>query len=154
MAVTQARKISTESEPFNRRQAGTFELIQGSMSPRKVARQAPFLAGLHRVVDGALIGSIVAATAMSGFTLHWQNRWSVVFERLEITRSLLHRLTESTATLERYFINAASSPNSMVPTKVADLLYLSHPSNVIVQQKPPFSFLIRQLLAQPISHGY
>ena len=48
------------------RAAGTLELIQGSMSPEKVARQAPILAGFHRVVDGALIGVGVKRDATMG----------------------------------------------------------------------------------------
>ena len=154
MAVTQTGQISYKSEPSITRAASTLELIQGSMSPGKVARQAPILAGLHRVVDGALIGSIVAVTVMSCFTLHWQSRWSVVFERLEVTRSLIHRFTESTAILERHFLNAASSPNSMVPTKVADLLYLSHPLNIRTRKVSSFSSFISQLSDQYITHGY
>ncbi|MBE9173115.1 hypothetical protein IQ216_08470, partial [Cyanobium sp. LEGE 06143] len=33
-----------------------LQLIQGSLSGQKVARRAPWLAGLHRVADGALVG--------------------------------------------------------------------------------------------------
>ena len=154
MAVVQASQISNRRLPSITPAKGTLELIQGSMSSRKVARQSPVLAGLHRVVDGALIGSIVAVTLMSFFTLHWQSRWSVVFARLEVTRSLTHRLTESTAILERHFLNTASSPNSMVPTKVADLLYLSRPSSAILQKESSFVSLKNQFSGQFISHGY
>ena len=34
-------------------------MIQGSFSPKKVARQYPLLAGMHRAADGALLGVLI-----------------------------------------------------------------------------------------------
>ena len=49
---------------------GAFELIQGSLSAKRVARRSPLLAGLHRAADGSLIGVFTAVLALSGLTLH------------------------------------------------------------------------------------
>ena len=44
-----------------------------------------------------------------------------------VPRDLSHRLEESTAILERYFLKSASYPQSMVITKSSHLLYLDKP---------------------------
>ncbi len=105
----------------------TLQLIQSSFSSRKASRKSFLLAGLHRVVDGALFGIVIAVAFMSAITLHLQHRWTLSFMRLESTRMLIHRLTDSTAMLERYLLEDRSTPQSMVPTKVNDLLYLERP---------------------------
>ena len=87
--------------------AGPFEVIQGSLSARRVARKSPLLAGLHRTADGSLIGVFAAVLLLSGLTLHWQHRWTLAFRQLEMTRDLAHRLTESTAMLERHLLERA-----------------------------------------------
>ena len=107
---------------------GAFELIQGSLSAKRVARRSPLLAGLHRAADGSLIGVFTAVLALSGLTLHWQYRWTVAFERLEDTRAVGHRLTESTAILERYPLAPTPTPKSKVPTTAETLVYHTPPS--------------------------
>ena len=77
------------------------------------------VASFHRVVDGILLGTCVAMTVVTALTLHWQHRWTVAFTRLEITRSLTHRFTESTATLERHLLKRSSMPDFIVPLKVS-----------------------------------
>ena len=77
-------------------------LLKGLLFDRKVARQAPIVGGLHRAVDGALIGVFIAVTLMSGLMLYWQHLWTVAFRKLESTRELTHKLTESTALIEQH----------------------------------------------------
>ena len=96
----------------------SFQLFHGSFSPRKAARQFPLLAGAHRAADGALLGVLIVMAIMTTMALLWQHLWTVAFTRLEKTRSLVHRLTESTAMLERHLLQQARLPRSMVPTKV------------------------------------
>ena len=124
------------------------------MSAQKVARQSPLLAGLHRVADGSLCGVVLAVVALSGLTLHWQHRWTMAFQQLENTRSLSHRLTESTANLERHLLQKASSPGTMVPTKVANLVYLDRPVAKPDQSQGDHLAMIQSWVNQPIHQGY
>ncbi|HGY5545239.1 MAG: hypothetical protein AB8A41_08075 [Prochlorococcus sp.] len=154
VAVPKPIPVPAERGVSRARSAGTLELIQGSLSPRKVARQSPVLAGLHRAADGALIGVLMAAALLSAFTLHWQHRWTMAFSRLETTRSLAHRLTESTAMIEGHILKQTNLPQSMVPTKVANLLYLDRPVNTSGLDRSAESHLLSQMMDQPINHGY
>ena len=52
------------------RQKRSLELLQGSLSAKRVEKQAPWLAGLHRMADGGLMATGVAALALAGLTLH------------------------------------------------------------------------------------
>ncbi len=104
-----------------------LNVLQGSLFHRKVPKKYPLLIGLHKAMDGALLGSLLAVTMMTAFTLHWQYLWTIAFSQLERTRDLTHKLTDSTATLERYLIKSSNLPVSMVPTKASDLLYLESP---------------------------
>ena len=114
--------------PEPRPSATTLELIQGSMSAGRVARRSPLLGGLHRVMDGTMLGVLAAVAVLAGLTLHWQHRWTLSFNRLEGTRSLSHRLTESTALMERHLLRVSQRPSQLVPTKVENLIYLKRPS--------------------------
>ncbi|HGY5536272.1 MAG: hypothetical protein AB8A40_04335 [Prochlorococcus sp.] len=154
VAVPQPIPASAERVVSRARSVRTLELLQGSLSPQKVARQSPVLAGLHRAADGALIGALMAAALLSAFTLHWQHRWTTAFTRLETTRSLSHRLTESTAMIERHLLKQTNLPESMVPTKVANLLYLERPINPSGLAKSEEAHLLSQMMDQPINHGY
>ena len=56
--------------------------------------------------------------------------------------------------IERHLLAETRLPQSMVPTKVANLLYLERsadPSGVVVSGE---SQLLSQLMGQPINHGY
>ena len=150
-AVIQSCNDSGKRAPLSARSVGPFEFIQGSLSSKKVARQAPWLAGIHRATDGALIGVLIAVTFVATFTLHWQHRWTVAFTRLEKTRSLVHRFTESTAMLERHLLQQARLPRSMVPTKASNLLYLERPLSKKAPLEGPF---LKDLIDQPINQGY
>ncbi len=134
--------------------SGALELIQGSMSAQKVARQSPLLAGLHRVADGSLCGVVLAVVALSGLTLHWQHRWTMAFQTLEDTRNLSHRLTESTAMLERHLLETASRPGVVVPTQVSNLVYLDRPEAEIKTTPPSQLAMIQAWFDQPIEQGY
>ena len=91
---------------------------------------------------------------LSGLTLHWQHRWTVAFRNLELTRSLSHRLTESTAMLERHLLEHSRVPQRMVPTTVANLLYLDRHGTSSSQGETDHLGLLGSLMEQPIKNGY
>ena len=103
-------------------------LIEGSLSARKVVRQAPWLAGLHRVTDGALVGLGVSMLGLSALTLHWQNQWGSSYRALEATQVLEHRLQESAALLEQHHLGAVRKPGLLVPTSSDQLVHLPPPA--------------------------
>lgn len=125
------------------------------MSAGRVARRSPLLGGLHRLLDGTMYGVLAAVAVLAGLTLHWQHRWTLSFNRLESTRSLAHRLTESTAVLEQHLLQHSARPSLLVPTKVANLVYLNRPS---AEEAPPAeSSMIPsfdELIEQRIRPGY
>ena len=98
------------------RQKRSLELLQGALSTHRMARQAPWLANLHRVTDGALLATGVAALAMAGLTLHWQGRWGGDFRQLQRAQALEHRLMESQSALEQHYLRQAKRPGALVPT--------------------------------------
>ena len=106
-----------------------LQLIQGSLSARRVVRQAPWLAGLHRLADGALIGLGVSMLGLSALTLHWQNQWGSNYRGLEDTQSLEHRLQESAAVLEQHHLGAVRQPGWLVPTSSDQLVHLAPPAS-------------------------
>lgn len=101
-----------------------LSLIEGSLSARKVVRQAPWLAGLHRITDGALVGLGVSMLGLSALTLHWQNQWGSSYRALESTQVLEHRLQESAALLEQHHLGAVRKPGWLVPTSSDQLVHL------------------------------
>jgi len=106
------------------------------------------------VADGSLCGVVFAVVALSGLTLHWQHRWTVAFQQLEDTRKLSHRLTESTAMLERHLLEKASRPGAVVPTQVSNLLYLDRPEAVTPEESSEQLAMLQSWLDQPIQQGY
>ena len=92
--------------------------------------------------------------ALSGLTLHWQHRWTVAFRQLEGTRTLSHRLTESTAMLERHLLEKTNLPSTMVPTKVSNLVYLDRPETNADAPKGDHLAMIQSWMNQPIHQGY
>ncbi len=154
VAVPQLRTTQPDPAGSRARKDSPLGVIQGSLSARKVARQSPVLAGLHRVADGSMVGVLLAVAVLSGLTLHWQHRWTMAFSRLEATRALVHRFTESTAMFERYLLRGTTLPNAMVPTKAANLLYLNRPVTAKIVPSHESSALLGQLLDHPINHGY
>ena len=156
VAVTKLRPASLHRSSVIANSADPFSLFKGSLCAKKVARQSPIVGGLHRAVDGALIGVFIAVALMSGCMLYWQHLWTLAFTRLERTRDLTHRLTESTALLEQHFLQSTSLPKSRVPTKAANLLYLDRPEEI--NRKKLHSYqkwsIIKDLVSQPAHQGY
>jgi len=92
-----------------------------------VVRQAPWLAGLHRFADGALIGLGLSMLGLSALTLHWQNQWGSNFRGLESTQILERRLQESAAVLEQHHLGVVRKPGLLVPTSSDQLVHLPPP---------------------------
>lgn len=108
-------------------QQRSLQLIQGSLSARRVARQAPWLSGLHRAADGTLAGLGLCMLALSGLTLHWQTQWGNSYRHLENAQVLQHRLQESAALLEQHHLRTMGKPGWLVPTSSQQLIYLEAP---------------------------
>lgn len=138
---------------MRRRDSRTLELIGGSLSGRRIARRSPWLANLHRLSDGTLVGLGVCMLALSGLTLHWQSRWGQSYEQLETSQVLEHRLQEASAVLEQHHIAAVRKPGWLVATRSEKLVYLPAPSAAADQGVQP---LLRrlQLQARNVPAGY
>ncbi|HHG2222987.1 MULTISPECIES: hypothetical protein [unclassified Synechococcus] len=121
-------------QPFFRRRS--LELIQGSFSARRVVRQSPWLAGLHRASDGLLVALGLSMVGLTALTLHWQGQWTRSFERLESTQVLEHRLQESTAVLEQHHLAMARRPGLLEPTSLQRLIHLPSPSSKTPESRP------------------
>lgn len=106
----------------------SLRLIQGSMSGRRVERQSPLLASLHRVSTGALIGLGASLVGLSALALHWQNQWAKSYAQLEAAKVLEHRLHESAAVLEQHHIGAMGRPGQLLPTNSENLIHLPQPT--------------------------
>lgn len=104
-----------------------MQLIQGSLSAKRVERKSPLLASLHRVSTGALIGLGFSLVGLSALTLHWQNQWAKNYAQLEAAKVLEHRLHESAAVLEQHHIRAMRRPGALLPTSSENLIHLPEP---------------------------
>ena len=142
--------------PDQRSSTTALELIQGSLSAGRIARRSPLIGGLHRLADGSLLGVFAALAVLAGLTLHWQHRWTVAFQRLDATRVLAHRLTESTAVLEQHLLRGTDRPDDLVPTKVVNLVHLEQPDPTYAAVSPrPELMQPLEALTQPrIRPGY
>jgi hypothetical protein len=114
-------------------------VIQGSLSARKVEKQSPLLAGLHRITTGALAGLGLTMLGLSALTVHGQNQWARSYASLEEARVLEHRLQESAALLERHHLNVLRRPGLVVPTSSERLIHLPAPDSP--DSKPSSSLL-------------
>ncbi len=135
----------------------TYSFFKDYFPSSKALRKYPLLLALHRSVDGALVAVLFSGAVMTAFALHSQHFWTLNFSRLQITRDLSHRLEESNAILERYFLRSASHPQSMIITKSSHLLYLDRPTDI--KKTPVKSFVenIREnfsFVFYPIANGY
>lgn len=106
----------------------SLALIQGSLSARRVERAAPWLASLHRIADGSLLGLSLAVVGLSALTLHWQSQWTRSYQSLEASQLLEQRLQKSTAVLEQHHLRVAHNPGQLVPTSSEKLIYVPAPS--------------------------
>jgi hypothetical protein len=128
-----------------------LELIRGSLSSRRIERQAPWLAGLHRAADGTLAALGCCMLAMSALTLHWQNQWGTSFQRMEDAQVLAHRLQESAALLEQHHLVAIGRPGLLVPTSSEKLVHLPSPPPA---QPPLAAPLMARVSLRQIPAGY
>jgi len=138
-----------EAQPKPRRRP--LELIQGSLSARRVERQSPWLGRLHRIADGTLAGLGLAMVGLSALTLHWQGQWTQNFQKLEAGQRLEHRLQESAAVLEQHHLGQARKPGMLVPTSSEKLVYLAPPQQ---HAEPAVNTLLASVSTQPIFAGY
>jgi len=99
------------------------------LSSRKVARQAPVLAALHKAADGLLIACGGSMIGLAALTIHWQTQWTRSYHQLESSQVLEHRLQESVAQLERHHLAAARRPGQLIPTSIRQLVYMPSPSD-------------------------
>ena len=131
-------------------------LFKASFATTNISRKYPLLLSLHRGIDGALVGVIISGAIMTGLALHSQHLWTLNFSRLHLTRDLIHRLEESTAILERYFLASASDPKVMVSTKSAHLIYIDRPLEKKTSIKDFLGNIGKQMtsLSHPILNGY
>ena len=130
-------------------------LFSGFLFSGRIKKKYPFLAALHRGIDGALIGVLLSAAVISGLALHSKYLWTLDFERLDVARDLNQRLEETTAVLERHFLHGVTLPYSMVATKPTDLLYIDRLKKTRISKKRNFSKVsFETLLNFPKRHGY
>ncbi|MFM7312908.1 MAG: hypothetical protein ACKO0M_07040 [Cyanobium sp.] len=135
--------------PLSRRREASLQLLEGALSARRVERQAPWLATLHRLSTGALAGLGLSVVTLSALTLHWQNEWGRSFSELDAARTLEHRLQESAALLEQHHLGAIRRPGQLVPTRSENLIHLSEPRPLVSQGIRPLiaGFQLRQMPA-------
>lgn len=129
-----------------------LQLIQGSLSARRVDRQSPWLAGLHRIGDGTLAGLGFAVLGLSALTLHWQGQWTQNFQKLEAAQRLEHRLQESAALLEQHHLGLTRKPTLLQPTSSEKLIYVTPPP--VAASGVNFSGLLAQVNPRRIAAGY
>ena len=129
-----------------------LQLIQGSLSARRIDRQSPWLASLHRISDGSLAGLGLAVVGLSALTLHWQGQWTQNFQKLEAAQRLEHRLQESAALLEQHHLAMTRKPTLLQPTSSEKLIYVNPPARV--ESGVSFSGLLAQVNPRRISAGY
>ncbi len=156
VAVVKLRPANSEPVVPIARSSGPLHLIHGSFSSRRIARQYPFLAGTHRLTDGALWGVLIAVLMMSAFSLHWRHLWTVAYVHLETTRELTQKLKFSTAMLEQHLLKRTSLPMSMVRTNAKKLHYLEHLD--FLENSKEFGSekhnLLKKIRSFPVNYGY
>jgi hypothetical protein len=134
-----------------RAQRRTLQLIQGSLSGRKLERRAPWITNLHRATDGTLAGLGVCMLALSALTLHWQNQWGVSYQQMEAAQVLEHKLQESSALLEQHHLGAVKRPGWLVPTSSEKLIFLPSPRPAATASGLP---LLGSIQLRQIRSGY
>jgi len=132
------------------RQKRSLELLQGSLSAKRVEKQAPWLAGLHRVADGGLMATGVAALALAGLTLHWQGNWGSDYRELQAAQELEHRVLESSSALEQHHLLRARQPGALVATRSQDLIFMPSPPSA----KDAINLLHPPLQCNLMASGY
>jgi hypothetical protein len=147
VAIPVQQPASTPRRPVSR----PLQLIQGSLSARRMDRQAPWLASLHRIGDGTLAGLGLAVLGLSVLTLHWQGQWTNRFQELEAAQRLEHRLQESAAVLEQHHLAISGRPRHLEATSSEKLVYVAPPQP---RQNAGFGSLLGQVNTRRILAGY
>jgi fructosamine-3-kinase len=129
----------------------SLQLIEGSLSARRIERQAPWLAGLHRISSGALVGLGLSMLGLSALTLHWQNQWAHSFAELEASKTLEHRMQEASAVLEQHHLSAVRRPGLLEPTSSEKLIHLPEPQTTRSRPALP---LLAGIQLRAIPAGY
>jgi len=142
------RQVGDPTAAKSLRQASA--LLRESLTARPVERQWPLVAGLHRVTSGALLGLGLSTLARGGLTVYWQNQWATSFQQLEASKSLEHRLQQSSAVLEQHHLGVAGRPGLLVPTSSEQLIHLSAPGDPAVLRPD----LLGRMRMGPIPAGY
>lgn len=115
----------------------SLQWVHGSLSGRRVERQSPLLASLHRISTGALIGLGASLVGLSGLALHWQNQWANNYSQLETAKVLEHRLNESASVLEQHHIGSMGRPGQLLPTSSENLIHLPEPVQATPKRSLP-----------------
>ena len=132
-------------------------LLNSFFSSKQVQRKFPIQAGLHIVLDGALIGILTIVAIMSSVALHSQYLWTKSFTKLETTRDLNRRILESTSILESYLLKNQKLSKYLVPTKAEDLIYVDRPKPEETKKLFDMTFknrLLERISSFPIRSGY
>jgi len=131
--------------------APSLQVLQGSLSARRVERQSPVLASLHRATSGVLAGLGLSVVVLSALSFHWQSVWAGNYNQLQASRTLEQKLQESSALLEQHHLSAVRKPGQLVPTSSQQLLHLVRPSR---PASPRGLSLLAGLPHEPIPAGY
>ena len=103
------------------------ELLQLSLSARRVRHRAPWLASLHRTVDAILLGSGLCGLVLGAMVLQGQRHWTGTYRRLQASRALEQRLVEATNLLESHLRDTSAGERGMVSASSSDLVFLTAP---------------------------
>jgi hypothetical protein len=131
--------------------------LKSGFSSKQVQRKFPIQAGLHIVLDGALIGLLTTVAIMSSVALHSQYLWTKSFTKLETTRDLNRRILESTSILESYLLKNQKLSKYLVPTKAEDLIYVDRPEPAETNKFFNVTFktrLLERISSLPMKSGY
>ncbi len=145
------RPAAPRSQSRRQVRGEALRFLQDSLAARPIERQAPWLAGCHRLATGTLVGLGVSMLGLSALTLHWQGRWATSFVDLEATKALEHRLQESAAVLEQHHISAVRRPGQLVPTSSEKLIHLQEPRPTSIRAPHP---LLAGIQLRRIPAGY
>ncbi len=129
----------------------SLQLVQGSLSARRVERHSPLLAGLHRASTGVLAGLGLSLLGLSALSQHWQSVFSHNYAQLQASRSLEQKLQESAALLEQHHLGAVRRPGQLVPTSSEKLIHLGPPEPI---PAPSGLSILANLPRQPMPAGY
>jgi hypothetical protein len=88
---------------------------------------------------------------LSALTVHWQSRWARSYAELEASKTLEHRLQESSALLEQHHLGAIRRPGQLVPTSSERLIHLPEPEP---SPQPATAAILADLRSGQFPSGY